>query len=163
MNTMKKSSKVLLSYYQYSCAIELEYSLHVIMLIYELAYSFELNMQNFMLNHSYNLYEQNQSQVEVVVHHAFGCAQVLYLSIRRVKDLGEFGQFLCTQAWCLGMEKQVNPFPTPWLRGRRQVVIALSIPCNPPCLGMTRAVGRRCLVDQVLFGARSKSIVAKLP
>jgi hypothetical protein len=40
MNTMKESSKVLLSFYQYSCAIELEYSLHVIIVTYELAYSF---------------------------------------------------------------------------------------------------------------------------
>ena len=40
MNTMKSSSKVLLSYYQYSCAIELEYSFHVIIMTYELAYSF---------------------------------------------------------------------------------------------------------------------------
>ena len=39
MNTMKSSSKVLLSYYQYSCAIELEYSLHVIIRTYELEYS----------------------------------------------------------------------------------------------------------------------------
>ena len=39
MNTMKSSSKVLLSYYQYSCAIELEYSLHVIIMTYEPEYS----------------------------------------------------------------------------------------------------------------------------
>ena len=40
MNTMRISSKVLLSYYQYSCAIELEYSFHVIIMTYKLAYSF---------------------------------------------------------------------------------------------------------------------------
>ena len=40
MNTMRISSKVLLSYYRYSCAIELEYSFHVIIMTYELAYSF---------------------------------------------------------------------------------------------------------------------------
>jgi hypothetical protein len=40
MNTMWNSSNVLLSFYQYSCAIELEYSFHVIILTYELAYSF---------------------------------------------------------------------------------------------------------------------------
>jgi hypothetical protein len=39
------------------------------------------------------------------------------------------------QAWCLGIEKQVNAFPTPQLRGRQQVVIALSVPYNPPCSG----------------------------
>ena len=39
MHTMKSSSKVLLSYYQYSCAIELEYSLHVIIMTYEPEYS----------------------------------------------------------------------------------------------------------------------------
>ena len=40
MNIMKSSSKVLLSYLQYSCAIELEYSFYVIIMTYELAYSF---------------------------------------------------------------------------------------------------------------------------
>jgi len=40
MNTMKCSSKVLLSYFQYSSAYELEYSFHVIIMTYELAYSF---------------------------------------------------------------------------------------------------------------------------
>ena len=40
MNTIKSSSKVLLSYLQYSCGIELEYSFHVIIMTYELAYSF---------------------------------------------------------------------------------------------------------------------------
>jgi len=39
MNTMKSSSKVLLSYYQYSYAYELEYSFHVMIVTYELAYS----------------------------------------------------------------------------------------------------------------------------
>jgi hypothetical protein len=42
INTMRNSSKVLLSFYQYSCAIELEYSFHVIMLTYEIAYSFDV-------------------------------------------------------------------------------------------------------------------------
>ena len=40
MNIMNKTSKVLLSYYRHSYAIELEYSRHVIILTYELAYSF---------------------------------------------------------------------------------------------------------------------------
>jgi hypothetical protein len=37
---VKNSFKVLLSFYQFSCAFELEYSFHVIILTYELAYSF---------------------------------------------------------------------------------------------------------------------------
>ena len=58
-NTMKSSSIVMLSYHLYSSAYELEYSFHVVMMIYELAYSlcYDLNMSNFMLNHSYELYE----------------------------------------------------------------------------------------------------------
>jgi hypothetical protein len=40
MNNMKSSSRVLLSFYQYSCAYELDYSFHVMILTYELAYSF---------------------------------------------------------------------------------------------------------------------------
>ena len=50
----------MLSYHLYSSAYELEYSFHVIIMIYELAYSFlcyDLNMFNFELNHSYDLYE----------------------------------------------------------------------------------------------------------
>ena len=39
MNSMKSSSKVLLSYHLYSSAYELEYSCLVIIMIYELAYS----------------------------------------------------------------------------------------------------------------------------
>ena len=40
MNKMNHSSKVLLSYYQYRLAYELEYSSFVMFLAYELAYSF---------------------------------------------------------------------------------------------------------------------------
>jgi len=40
MNTMKDSSKVLLSYLQYSSTYELKYSFHVIIMTYELVYSF---------------------------------------------------------------------------------------------------------------------------
>ena len=40
MNIMRISSEILLSYYKYSCAIELEYSFHVIIMTCELAYSF---------------------------------------------------------------------------------------------------------------------------
>ena len=47
----------MLSYHLYSSAYELEYSFHVIIMIYELAYSLCINMSNFMLNHSYELYE----------------------------------------------------------------------------------------------------------
>ena len=40
MNTNRIFSKVMLSFYKYSCAMELEYSFHVIIMTYELAYSF---------------------------------------------------------------------------------------------------------------------------
>jgi hypothetical protein len=40
MNSMKNSSIALFLFYQYSCAYELEYSFHVIILTYELAYGF---------------------------------------------------------------------------------------------------------------------------
>jgi hypothetical protein len=53
MNIMKISSKVMLSYYEYSSAYELEYSCLVIIMIYELAYSlcYDLNMFKCMLNY----------------------------------------------------------------------------------------------------------------
>jgi hypothetical protein len=59
MNIMKISSKVMLSYYEYSSAYELEYSCLVIIMMYELAYSlcYDLNMFKCMINYSYELYE----------------------------------------------------------------------------------------------------------
>jgi hypothetical protein len=58
MNNTMSSSKVLLSFH-YSSEYELDYSSHVIILIYELVYSLccDLDMYSFMLNHSYDLYE----------------------------------------------------------------------------------------------------------
>ena len=42
MNTKRISSKVMLSYLQYSSAYELEYSFQAIIMIYELAYSLDI-------------------------------------------------------------------------------------------------------------------------
>ena len=53
MDTMRISSKILLSYYQYSCAIELEYSFYVIIMTYELAnnfYAMSLTCKTLCLN-----------------------------------------------------------------------------------------------------------------
>ena len=79
----------MLSYDIYSHTYELEYSYCVIILIYGVC--LESSTHDFMLKHSYNLYNRNYSKVEVAVHRAVRCAQVLYLLIRRVGDLGEFG------------------------------------------------------------------------
>jgi hypothetical protein len=46
----------MLSYYSYSSAYELEYSFHVIIMIYD-SLCYDLNMFNFMLKHLYDLYE----------------------------------------------------------------------------------------------------------
>ena len=65
----------------------------------------------------------------------FRFAYILYLSIRRVGDPGGIGSFF-VQGMVLGYIGTDRYGGIPWLRARWQVVIALSIPCNPPRLGI---------------------------
>ena len=60
MNINMGYSKVMSSLY-YSHTYELEHSCYVMILIYELVYSLYImsSIHDFMLNHSYNLYNQN--------------------------------------------------------------------------------------------------------
>ena len=80
MNTMKSSSKVFLSYFQYSSAYELEYSFHVIIMTYEQAYSFyamSLTCRTLCLIIHIIYMSRIRAWVEVAVHRAFGCAHIL--------------------------------------------------------------------------------------
>ena len=80
MNTMKISSKVLLSYLQYSCAIELEYSFHVIILTYELAYNLYvmiLTCSTLCLTIHITYISRSRAWSEVVVCRSFGFAHIL--------------------------------------------------------------------------------------
>ena len=80
MNIMKKSSKILLSYYQYSCAIELEYSLHVIVMAYELEYSLSvmsLTCRTLCLIIHMTCMVRSRARVEVTVHRSFSFAHIL--------------------------------------------------------------------------------------
>jgi hypothetical protein len=77
--------------YNYSHTYELEYSYYVMILIYELAYSLcVMRVLYLTLCLTTHITYIIGIIVEVIVHHAFGCAQVLYLLIRRVGDLGGF-------------------------------------------------------------------------
>jgi hypothetical protein len=80
MNTMKSSSKVLLSYYLYSSAYELEYSCLVIIMIYELEYSLCVMILTcatlcFIIHISCMI--RSRARVEVTVHCSFGFTHIL--------------------------------------------------------------------------------------
>ena len=93
MNSDMSSSKVMLSYDIYSRTYELEYSYCVIILIYELVYGLcvmKVAHLTLCLN-THITYIIGIRAKLVEVHRAVRCAQVLYLSICRIGDPGEFG------------------------------------------------------------------------
>ena len=80
MNTKRISSKVMLSYLQYSSAYELEYSCLVIIMIYELAYSLcvmILTCSTLCLTIHMTCMSRSRARDEVVVHRSFGFAHIL--------------------------------------------------------------------------------------
>jgi hypothetical protein len=132
--TMKSSSKFKFSYHSYSSAYELDYSSRVMIVIYELVYSLcgmILTCRTLCL----------------IIH-------ITYMIRIRAKLRWWFiipsGSFFVqidkhrTGVWVVSLYTGILPGCTktfgcdgaPRLRGRRQVVIALSIPCNPPCSGI---------------------------
>ena len=84
----------MLSSYNYSHTYELEYSYYVMILIYELVYSLCV-MRIAHLNLCLTTHITYIIGIRAKLRWRFivllGCAQVLCLSIRRVKDLGGFG------------------------------------------------------------------------
>jgi hypothetical protein len=57
------------------------------------------------------------------------------------------------------MWKQVNTFPTPWLKGRRQVVIVLSVPCNPHIRLGCRSLNCRMMLLADQYSVASRPIL----
>ena len=80
MNTKRISSKVMLSYLQYSSAYELEYSCLVIIMICELAYSLcvmILTCSTLCLTIHITCMSRSRARDEVAVSHSFGFAHIL--------------------------------------------------------------------------------------
>jgi len=83
MNIMKISSKVMLSYHLYSCAIELEYSCLVIIMIYELSYSLcvlILTCSTLCLIIHMICMSRSRARVGVMVHRSLGLPIFLLLN-----------------------------------------------------------------------------------
>ena len=133
---MKSSSKVLLSYHLYSSAYELEYNCLVIIMIYELAYSLcvmILTCSTLCLIIHMTCMGRSRARVEVTVCHSFGFAYILACRSIGSESWGIWVVSLYT-GMVLGCTGTFGYDGIPRLRGRRQVVTALSIPCNPPHL-----------------------------
>ena len=93
---MKSSSKVLLSYHLYSCAIELEYSCLVIIMIYELVYSLcgmILTCSTSSLIIHMICMSRSRARVGVTVHCSFGFAHILAYRSVGSKSQGDMGSF----------------------------------------------------------------------
>ena len=98
MNTsMKSSSKFMLSYLLYSYAYELEYSfVHVIIMIYELAYSLYvmiLTCSSSFFNVHMTCMSRSRTRVGVTVRCTFGFAHVLACQSVGLESRGDMGSF----------------------------------------------------------------------
>ena len=138
MNTKRISSIVMFSYHLYSCAIELEYSCLVIVMIYELAYSLCVMIltcsTSCLIIHMICM-SRSRDRVEVMVRRSFGFAHILIC-----RSVGSKSQGIWVVSLYTGVVlRYTGTFEydvAPWLRGsRRHVVIALSVLCNPPHSG----------------------------
>ena len=138
--SIKSSSKFKFSFYSYSNAYELEYSVHVIIMIYELVYSLYVMIltcsTTSLIIHIMDM-SRIRARVEVAVHRAFGCAHILACQSIGLESQGIWVVSLYT-GMVLGCTGTFGYDGIPWLRGRQHVVIALSIPCNPPCSGIVQ-------------------------
>jgi hypothetical protein len=98
MNTMKSSSKFKFSYHSYSNAYELEYScLHVIILIYELAYSLDvmiLTCSTSCFNIHMTCMSRSRTRVEVAVRCSFEFTHILACQSVGLESQGDMGSFL---------------------------------------------------------------------
>ena len=97
MNTMKSSSKVLLSYHLYSSAYEQEYSCLVIIMIYELAYSLcvmILTCLTICLIIHMICMSRSRARVGVMARRSFGFAHILAYRFVGSESQGDMGSFL---------------------------------------------------------------------
>ena len=96
MNTKRVSSIVMLSYHLYSCAIELEYSCLVIIMIYELEYSLcvmILTSSSLRLIIHMICMSRSRARVEVIVRRSFGFAHILACRSVGSESRGDMGSF----------------------------------------------------------------------
>jgi hypothetical protein len=131
MNTMKSSSKFKFSYHSYSC-------LHVIIMIYELVYGLDvmiLTCSTSCFNIHMTCMSRSRTRVEVAVRRSFGFAHILACQSVWLESRGIWIVSLYTGV-VLGCTGTFEYDGAPRLRGRRQVMIALSVPCNPPHSGI---------------------------
>ena len=116
MNTMKSSSKVLLSYHLYSSAYELEYSCLVIVMIYELAYSLCVMIltcsTSCLIIHMISM-SRTRARVGVMVRRSFGFAHILAYRSVGLESRGDMGSFLIHKhgAWVHG-NLRIRWYPT---------------------------------------------------
>jgi hypothetical protein len=135
---MKSSSKFLLSYHSYSSAYELDYRFHVIIMIYQLAYSLcvmILTCSTLSLIIHMTCMSRSRTRVEVTVRCSFEFAHMLTCRSVGSESHGIWVVFLYTGV-VLGCTGTFGYDGAPRLRDRRQVVTALSVPCNPPHSGI---------------------------
>ena len=94
MNTKRISSIVMLSYHEYSGAYELEYSFHVIIMIYELAYNIcvmILACSTLSLTIHMTCMSKSRARVGVTVRCTFGFAHILTCRSIGSESRGGFG------------------------------------------------------------------------
>jgi hypothetical protein len=137
MNRDMSSSKVMLSYYIYSHTYELEYIYCVMILIYELAYSLcVMKIAQLTLCLTTHITYIIGIRAKLRWRFVVPSGVPKFFSRRSVGSgtQGNLGSFYIRKhgAWVWRDRWMHCPFPR--LRGRRQVVTALSVPCNPPCL-----------------------------
>jgi hypothetical protein len=139
MNTMKSSFKFKFSYHSYSNAYKLEYScLHVIIVIYELAYSLDVMILT-CLTSCLNIHMTSMSRSRVRLRWRFVVSSGLSISFI-CQSVGSGTRGGICSFFVHGHGARVHGIcgydGIPRLRGRRQVVTALSVPCNPSRLGI---------------------------
>ena len=114
---MNNSSKVLLSFYQYSCAIELEYSFHVMIMTYELTYSFCVMILTcrtlcLIIHITYMIRIRAKLRWWFVVPSglpmSYACRSV------RSESQGGYGNFLCRSFFVHGRDAQVHGYLWKW-------------------------------------------------
>ena len=121
-NTMKSSSIFMLSYHLYSSANELEYSFHVIIMIYELAYSLcvmILTCSTLSLIIHMTCMSRSRARLGVAVHRSFGFAHILACQSIGLESRGIWVVSLYT-GMVLGCTRTFGYDSIPRLRGRRQ-------------------------------------------
>ena len=159
------SSKVMLSYDIYSHTYELEYSYCVMILIYELVYSLcvmRIAHLTLCLTTHINYIIRIRAKLRwrfivlLGVPKSFTCRSV------GSGTRGDLGSFCIRKRGAWVRRDMWMHCPFPWLRGRWQVVIALSIPSNPHVRLRCRSLNchMRLLVDQYSVASRPASHLA---